>query len=47
MYGVLWLCQVDDVNTKFLCAELRALGWKVGKVRKFRALRWEVGKVRK
>ncbi len=26
--------KVEDVNTQFLCAELRAIGWRVKKVRK-------------
>ena len=25
--------RVEDVNTRFLCGELRALGWRVCKVR--------------
>ena len=28
-----WALQVEDVNTAFLCSELRAIGWHVKKVR--------------
>jgi hypothetical protein len=27
-----WALQVEDVNTAFLCSELRAIGWHVKKV---------------